>query len=273
MTTYYGRDALSVLTLNASDYDEISEGGQMHYNHIDCPMGADTKRRLYVKNVDGAYLWHCHNCSDSGYYRPKETLRKMKDELHSVHKTVERYDYQFQLNKAAHQEFVNFDLRGQMWLNDYEFDTDLCHEYGIVEDENGVMLPVWNQNVVCGYQHRRYDRKPKYMTYTSNGCSYLKGDPNKPLIFVEDLLSSYKLHSVGYSSLCLLGTKLDFNTLMALKIDKFDRVVLWLDADEAGDVGTLKIYKEISPIVKHVTSIHMQQPKEISIKELFRMDL
>jgi hypothetical protein len=273
MTTYYGRDALSVLTLNASDYDEISEGGQMHYNHIDCPMGADTKRRLYVKNVDGAYLWHCHNCSDSGYYRPKETLKKMKDATYSIHKELDGFDYGLKLAKINNQDYEQFDLRGQMWLSDYDFNSELCHEYGIVEDENGVMLPVWNQNKVCGYQHRRYDRKPKYMTYTSNGCSYLKGDPNKPLIFVEDLLSSYKLHSVGYSSLCLLGTKLDFNTLMALKIDKFDKVVLWLDADEAGEVGTLKIYRELAPLVRNVTSMHMQQPKEIPIKKLSRMDL
>lgn len=273
MTTYYGRDALRVLTSNASDYEEIAENGQMKYNHTDCPMGMDTKRRLYVKNVDGAYIFHCHNCSDSGYYRPVESLGKIKEDRDSVHKLIERHDYEFQVNRMAHQNYQQFDLRGQMWLNDYDFDEELCNEYGIVEEIDGVVLPVWNRIKICGYQKRRYDRNPKYLTYTNNGCSYLKGDPKKPLVIVEDLLSSYKLHSVGYTTLCLLGTKLDLNILLALKVDKIDRAVLWLDSDPAGHAGTMKIYKEISPVVNHVTSIHMQQPKEIPLKELASMDM
>jgi hypothetical protein len=49
--------------------------------------------------------------------------------------------------------------------------------------------------------------------------------------------------------------------------------VLWLDDDEAGHEGTLKLYRELSPVFKHITSINMLQPKEISLDKLREMDL
>jgi hypothetical protein len=41
-------------------------------------MGVDTRKRFGVKHVDDAYLWHCFNCGDSGYYRTRETVSRIK---------------------------------------------------------------------------------------------------------------------------------------------------------------------------------------------------
>jgi DNA primase len=92
-------------------------------------------------------------------------------------------------------------------------------------------------------------------------------------VIVEDLLSAYKLHYVGYSALCLLGTKLDKGSLPAILLDKPSRVVLWLDDDQAGHEGAMKLFKELNPVFKYITSINMLQPKEISLQDLKEMEL
>jgi DNA primase len=56
-------------------------------------------------------------------------------------------------------------------------------------------------------------------------------------------------------------------------VKNYDRVVVWLDDDAAGHAASMKIFKEISPLVKNVTSINMQQPKEIPYLSLKDMEL
>lgn len=270
MTTLYGSFALEVLTSNAPDFEELDEGQQAKYNHATCHMGEDTKQRLYVKNVDGAYLWHCHNCGTSGHYRPRETVARIK--LFSG-MTVSPMHKEPKLPPPEAYDYNNFPLEAQMWLLEYGFDEEMCHRYGIAcVDTYGVILPIHSlYHKTQGYQVRRFNKKPKYMTYTSITYSWLVGYVDKPLVIVEDLLSSYKLHAAGYSTLCLLGTKIDSKGLTIVK--SYDRVVIWLDDDAAGHAAGMKIYKEISPLVKNVTSINMQQPKEIPLDSLKTMEL
>jgi len=274
MTTYYGREAVDVLLRNAPEYTELCEGEQRSVNHVDCPMGVDTKNRLFVKNVDEALLWHCHTCGDSGFYRPRETLKKIKETKH-FDTGVTGYDYSGLPRAAEHQSYDEFDMKGQMWLDSYEFNNnEICKEYGIVESKTGIILPMYNKGNVIGVQLRNYTGKPKYLTY-SNGkaISYLKGSARKPVIFVEDLLSSYKLHHVGYSTVCLVGTKLDMSLLMQLKVTHLEKAVIWLDSDEAGDSGALELYRELSAITSNVTTHYDRQPKEITFEQLRSFEL
>ena len=269
--TIYGHEALSVLTNNASDYEEIGEGEQRKYNHTDCPSGEDTKSRLYVKNVDGAYMWHCHNCADSGYYRPRETASRIRENkavwIGRSHETP-----------VAHVTpkttfFEEFDERGQRWLLEYGFDAGLSSLFSIFESNTGVVLPIWDDMENVGYQIRRYDMKPKYLTFTRAQFSYLNNN-TEVLVLVEDLLSSYKLSAAGYSTLCLLGTKLDpkaFSKLLTR--DKYKRVVIWLDDDEAGHKAGMRVFRDISPLIKDINAIFIEQPKEIPLDTLREMEL
>jgi hypothetical protein len=268
MTTLYGHEAKEVLTSNDVDFEDIAEGEQVKYNHATCHMGEDTKQRLYIKNVDGAYLWHCHNCGDSGYYRPREFVSRMK----AVSTGPVKLSGTVKLPPAREVSYDKFDVRAQLWLGSYEFESAACSNYRISTVVSGVVLPIWNAYTPVGWQVRKYEGNPKYVTYTNQTHSYLSTTALKgPLIIVEDLLSSYKLHMAGYDTLCLLGTKIDDTGLTIVK--NYDRVVVWLDEDEAGHTASLKIYKEISPLVKDITSINMQQPKEIPYLSLKDMEL
>ena len=273
MTTFYGKEALAVLTSNALGYDELEDGETRKYSHVDCPAGEDRRGRLGVKNVDGAYMWHCFNCGDSGYYRPRETVRRMREqtEVHAAKSTrsvitmpsVNDYDY--------------FDDRGQRWLAEYGIDKHMCYLYDVEDTDEGIMLPIMIRGERVGYQIRRYDKKPKYLTYTTKPYAYTLGNDEKrekTLVVVEDLLSSYKLNSVGYSTLCLLGTKLntsDFSEIV--QGDPFVRVVLWLDDDEAGHMSGMKLFKELSPLFRDIVTMFNEQPKEIERTELIGMEL
>ena len=73
--------------------------------------------------------------------------------------------------------------------------------------------------------------------------------------------------------MCLLGTKLDKGVLPEILLDKPNRVVLWLDDDAAGHEGAMKLFKELNPVFKRITSINMLQPKEIPLDKLREMDL
>ena len=276
MTTLYGREAKDVLTSNAPDFEELDEGQQAKYNHATCYMGEDTKNRLYVKNVDGAYLWHCHNCGDSGYYRPRETVARIK----AASASIAVHKGKFKVPPAIVYTPSEFPLEAQIWLGEYGFTEPMIWKYKIGVCPEGVTLPIYDTRHVVsgvaakGIQIRRYNKKPKYVTYTEQTYSYLGHVSPKhlaPLVIVEDLLSSYKLFEAGYDTLCLLGTKIDDKGLTILK--NYARVVVWLDDDEAGHAASLKIFKEISPLVKDVTSINMEQPKEIPMESLNTMEL
>jgi DNA primase len=95
----------------------------------------------------------------------------------------------------------------------------------------------------------------------------------KPLVVVEDLLSSYKLRLAGYPTLCLLGTKLDSQALNVVQMFRTKRVVLWLDDDTAGHTAAKKLFVELSPVVPNVTAMFTQQPKEVDMSVLRDMEL
>lgn len=276
MTTLYGREALEELVVNVPEYVDLTEGESLKVNHVSCSAGADTRRRFGVKLVDDAYLFHCFNCGDSGYYRARETVKRMQLDggIVPVPKGVDDVRHIYIHSNTKYDEF---DIRGQLWLAQYGFDDIMCKTYGIRECSDGIILPIFKFGVadVGGYQIRRYDKKPKYLTYRgTTKAQLLRGDSDRPLVIVEDLLSSYKLNYAGHNSLCLMGTSLSLKTIKELHIDRGVRVVLWLDDDEAGHAGTLKLYKELAPLFNnHVTSINMQQPKEIDIDKLNEMEL
>jgi hypothetical protein len=273
MTTHYGRDALAVLTSNAPDYEDLDEGQQGKYNHADCPAGADNKHRLYVKNVDGAYLWHCHNCGDSGYYRPKETVKRIKEETTTaVFPKGTHMPTHAEL--TVRNRFDSFDIAGQMWLLQYGFNDVKCDGYHITEGVDGIVLPVFSGSGggIAGCQVRRYNKKPKYLTYSKQRYSYLNTyHTAKPLIVVEDLLSSYKLHMAGYPTLCLLGTKMDKQATMIATAH--GRVVLWLDDDVAGHTAARKLFVDLGPLCPSLTAIFNHQPKELDLETLREMEL
>lgn len=274
MATHYGRQALEILTSNCDGWEDIDDGDQLKFNHSTCHAGEDTKERLYVKKMDGAFLFHCHNCGDSGFYRPRETYTRIKESTEVRNERMSRMDM---IRQATTEDFDDFKIEGQLWLTQYGFDDEMCRAYGIAECDTGLMLPVYGINLsggvaTTGCQVRNYGGKgPKYVTYTDCHYSYLQEDKDC-IVLTEDLLSSYKLHWAGWPTLCLLGTKLALGA-QRIVTEKYKRAILWLDDDAAGHDAALKLLRELSPVVPGLTAIFNKQPKEIDIETLQTMEL
>ena len=272
--TIYGKQAKDVLQDNYPEYEDMSDNEQVKANHKDCPAGTDNKQRLYIKSIDGAYLMHCHHCSMNGYYRPRETLRRIMD-MPGGYVTKEyptdwscRYD-------EAHADYDSFDTRGQLWLSRYGFNESMVGTFGIRENRQGIVLPIYNGiDDLAGLQVRNYEGRQKYLTFTSFGYSMLYGfnEEVKPWVIVEDLLSSYKLNAAGYPTMCLLGTKLGNFAKAKLIAEKPERVVVWLDDDMAGHTAAVTLLRELG-VLTHVTSIINKQPKDIPLADLMGIDL
>lgn len=274
MATAYGRDALSEITSNYPDYEDLDEGKTVKVDHSTCQAGVETRKRFGLKRVDDAYLYHCFNCGESGYFRPLETISRMKL-MTGVDTKMESKESCIRLYQSAETDYNKFDIRGQLWLGQYGFGFDLCNKYGIRETNDGIVLPIHSATgLVQDYQVRRYSSFPKYVTHrTSKNAQVLHGSVRKPVIVVEDLLSSYKLHHAGFTTICLMGTSFTMKTVVNTGLDRSLRLVLWLDDDEAGHAGAAKLFRELSPLFSTVTSINMAQPKEIEMDDLLTMDL
>lgn len=271
MTTVYGKAALLVLQDNCDGYDEMADDEQIAFNHTTCDMGEDTKQRLYVKKSNGAYLWHCHNCSMSGYYRDNklESIAYI-DSKPSIHT---RAAATYSAFHGAEKDFNKFPLEQQLWLLQYDFDETRCTWNNIRSSDEGVYIPILDSvGNLSGYQIRLFGKKQKYFTNTSLPYSHLHRDLGT-LILTEDLLSAYKLYNVGYATMALLGTSLHDGVVDAIVRCKYKEVIVWLDDDIAGHKGGKEILKYLQPIVKLVRYHSAPQAKEIPIDRLKELNL
>lgn len=263
--TIYGKLARMELEKNDIPTD-IEIDSQESWNHVTCEAGEDTRGRLYVKGTDTGVMWHCFNCGISGYFSRHSELRAIRAATTSGFKTKE--SHVSLMLRYGHYADENFSEEIKIWLEQYEFDEDICDKYDIRGGTDRLVLPVWYANHVVGHQQRTFTgANAKYLTFSKQNYSYLKCDENPLLIIVEDLLSSYKLHSIGCNVVALMGTKLDKEVLDIIKEGEYTKVLLWLDKDEAGQKASMQLYRELSPVA-HVETLLNDQPKELSFEQL-----
>lgn len=265
MTTHYGNSALRVLEDNCEHYKDMVDDEQISVNHVTCSMGEDTKHRLYVKRSDGSYLWHCHNCGESGFYRNSKLehieLRRSK------HVSAYTKDVDFKPYLAATRVFDNFTLEQQLWLLQYQFDEFATTRCRIRASDKGIFLPITSNDDIVGYQVRQFNKQPKYLTFANTHYSHKHVD-NDVLVITEDLMSSYKLNLAGCSSLSLLGTTLHKEVVDFILKMKYNKVAVWLDDDIAGHRGMREIINYLRPVIKNISTVDLPQPKDLPFATL-----
>lgn len=87
------------------------------------------------------------------------------------------------------------------------------------------------------------------------------------IIVVEDMLSAIKLRTAGFNSVSILGSDItdgQIQKLIQIQSDPRRAIVMWLDADPAGDKGTKRAIKQLQLQgfynIKRVTG-HIEDPK------------
>ena len=264
--TIYGKLARMELEKNDIRTD-VEPDSQESWNHVTCEAGEDTRGRLYVKGTDTGVMWHCFNCGISGYFSRHSELSAIRAVEPASISTSKESHVSIML-RFGHYKDEGFSEEIKIWLEQYEFDEGMCDAYDIRASAERLVLPVWYKDHVVGHQQRTFSGgNAKYLTFSNQNYSYLKHDENPLLIIVEDLLSSYKLNSVGYNVVALMGTKLDKGVLDIIKDEEYTRVLLWLDKDEAGQKASMQLYRELNPVV-NVDTLLNDQAKELSFKVL-----
>jgi hypothetical protein len=259
MEKKFGKDARAELEANGVDWTSLAVGKEEKYNHATCPAGVDRKQRLYVINKGGAYLYKCFNCGGSGHFREREHWSPITtlypDKMEGVWDTI------FTPSKHLPEEAT-------LWLLHYEIDPD---EFpAVFGGADALQIAVYNGDSLRGFQRRFFGGRVKYSTRVvpNTYCHYLIGKEHPDVVFVvEDLLSSYKIWSLGYSVVALLGTSLKGAWPAELANPK--QVVVWLDNDTAGHTGAAKFIKEMTVLFPHkLNAVFDRQPKEVPYVEL-----
>lgn len=250
-------------------------GEQIHINHTGCSSGEDKKQRLYIKRTDKGIVAYCHHCAEAGFAADNNDSRLSTWLTEAVSTDARKF--------TPPPKLVNISDEGKAWLHKYDCSTAYIGFSGVEDKPNQIALTLFDPDKkIIGFQVRNLLPRatPKYITtYLYNS---FKGDAtwfgfpsNRTLVITEDYLSAYRVYQergASISSLALLRTTITDRTLLQIYELNFERVIIWLDPDEAGIKGAKKAQKELTHFLSTETSIKvfsfLKEPKEYTPDEL-----
>lgn len=116
------------------------------------------------------------------------------------------------------------------WLYQYYLTDEVIRKRWILEAKDGsLMFPAIIDGEIDFYVRRWLDTKR--IRNVGNKPRYIMGE-GKTIVIVEDFISAIRV-AEHTSTLCLFGTKCNKDTINHI-LTNYDRIVLWLDGDKAG---------------------------------------
>jgi len=257
--------------IHVEDYQNtlkaLSTGSVRKVPHIGCSQSAC----LRIENkVEGFHLY-CFKCTETAFQShrnsPKERLKRQQEyEAFKRYKASTSYELPADFSR-------NISSDGLLWLGKAGWTLEMQRRYniGYSKELNRVILPVYEDAVYCGYTARdTTGSNPKYLEKVPGGTLWGSSSVNvtdKPLraVITEDILSAGRCGNF-MKSYALLGTTLD--TLQIARLIKHQSLLLFLDNDQAGISGALKIKRRLG-LLTDVRLVHADvDPKNLTDKEL-----
>ena len=254
----------------------LSAGEQININHVDCPAGHDTKKRLYIKRTDDGtkLIAYCHHCELSGShgnrsYRTKRAKATASLNGYSTGKSGYRLpsDYEPAPGKWS--------SKGRSWVTRYGIEDAEISRYsiGYSEYHRRIILPVYNAGVLEGYQLRRIepdDVKPKYLTRANVRPLFWRSSllSSSKLVICEDILSGIKCARYQDSIALLKASETDEVVHWAIT-HGYKEFLIFLDDDNRQVKQAQIALKNRLSMFGTVSIIHADKdPKEHSNNEL-----
>ena len=144
------------------------------------------------------------------------------------------------------------------WIFDRGFTIETLKKFSCgITAQNGLAVPILDKDKVnVGHLIRRVDGEhPKYVYATGFKKSrVLFGQPlikdTNMVCITEGSLDAMWLDQMGYNAVALLGASISRTQIELLKDLSIGEIVLCLDNDEAGRIGTRHCLTKLSPTCK-----------------------
>ena len=242
-------------------------GEQIHINHVGCSAGEDHKKRLYIKRSATGIVGYCHHCSEHGF--TGDSSSRLSTWLHSKPEIA--------TNDRTPPVLAPLSVAGRVWLCNHYCDLKSFNFSGVSLKTQDVALALHNPDQeVIGWQVRTVFPKAyrtNFFDDTDTGEASWFHHKSNTLFITEDYLSAHRIHQdTGYSSVALLRTTITDKTLLQILSLEFKQVVVWLDPDDAGRHGALKVLVKLQyflPCSVPVSKLDMdKEPKQCTPGEL-----
>ena len=230
--------------------------GIMLKNHLPCNTcsGSDCVTE-YDTNW---YCWSCHTYT-----------RKVKS-------TLVKQVPQGQKPKHFQVPICQFDHAPTLeWLAKAYISPDVAQlaKIGFSIQQKRIILPVFNQATIIGYQARRpiNGQGPKYLTYKKNNIPIwyeIITKKDEVVVVVEDILSAIRI-SPFCNVIALLGTTYEGAVLH--RLSQFQTVVIWLDSDQPGQTAAQSLSQRLSLVTQLRHIVTTVDPKYLTDKEIHRI--
>ena len=223
-------------------------GGHKKLPH-DCGEG----KCLVVFHNETKYTAYCHRCGPQPpVWKPLPTLQERREAAAAQGQVERAIEADRRPPQPAVFDLAEWPLEARVWL----FKAGLSHSE--IRDLGAyyhpptrrVVIPVIEGGRVTFWQARRIfgTSAAKYLSMPGGRETALPlytAWPNQSYILTEDLLSSFKIRTAGFTGLCLMGTSLLTHT-QNLIMESRRSVGIWLDPDPAGQNASAEIQRRLN---------------------------
>jgi len=228
---------------------------------IKCPFHDDAHASCSI-NVDKG-MWICFRGCGQGSLR-SFIQRFLGFDNSALSKYLDEREFSFDINMFDEELPPETDNLPEVespfkhgyvpeWIFDRGFNKKVLKQWDCgIDSDNNLVIPIKDrESRLVGWVTRQYDREPKYLY--SKGLKKSKvlfGEFNiEPCSFVcitEGTLDTMWLAQHGYNSVAILGAIMSNSQQEAVLKLPTDELVLCLDNDDAGRIGTDRIMSCIS---------------------------
>lgn len=279
----------------AAILNTILPGQQIRTNHLYCPAGEDSRRRLYITRLESkgrVCLGYCHNCGNS-YYSKSEYQYYYRANKGSTHPDEDKKELKKRINLMAHEYHTEgitiFDLKARDLLDsaaswakaEYLRRADVKY----MENYHRFFIPIYSNTTssLVGWQTRSPfpDQVPKYILYKPEVQAPFQPyfppgwTSDTPVVITEDQISAAAVTLAGYVGVCMFGTNSSLPLIHSLhEWAKSSRYwVVWFDNDNYIVREHANTVKETLTLLGAYHVAHVkdtQEPKHKSVDEIKR---
>lgn len=245
----------------------LAEGKRLTVEH-DCGGG---KKLLVTHKKDGWDAW-CYRCNLGGFvpHPPLSLVERIKrrTEQESAEAAVRA---SMRPPMPANFNPSTWPLEARVWLYKAGLSNETIQKHGFYfhERTQRVVMPVIEGKKLVYWQARGFNADyAKYINPEVDKDNLVaKFGAGNPLVLTEDMLSAVKVSALT-EAWSLLGTNLP-NPILQQIIARASPVLVWLDPDRAGVIGTTKALKKLRAYGVDAKAIRSERdPKLHTAKEI-----